>query len=145
MQKINFEDKPSTTTPIDADNLNLLQDNVEEAIGLTSNYFTRETVIGKWKDGKPLYRRVLDEVESPSVLNTYTPIVDLRNNNIDTMLPLKGTLYAEDGRELSINHSEPNYTIATTYFSGRIEMKIESNIWKERRCIIIIEYTKTTD
>lgn len=32
MQKINFEDYPSTNTPIDADNLNDLQDNVEEAI-----------------------------------------------------------------------------------------------------------------
>ena len=32
MQKINFENKPSTNSPINADNLNLLQDNVEDAI-----------------------------------------------------------------------------------------------------------------
>lgn len=32
MQKLIFEDYPSTNTPIDADNLNLMQDNVEEAI-----------------------------------------------------------------------------------------------------------------
>ncbi len=35
MQKINFENKPSTNSPINADNLNLLQDNVEDAIDET--------------------------------------------------------------------------------------------------------------
>lgn len=32
MQKINFKNKPSINSPINADNLNLLQDNVEDAI-----------------------------------------------------------------------------------------------------------------
>ena len=32
MQKINFENKPSTVSPINATNLNALQDNVEDAI-----------------------------------------------------------------------------------------------------------------
>lgn len=37
MQKINFENKPSTNSPINADNLNLLQDNVEDAIDEVSD------------------------------------------------------------------------------------------------------------
>ena len=37
MQKINFENKPSTKSPINADNLNLLQDNVEDAIDEVSD------------------------------------------------------------------------------------------------------------
>ncbi len=37
MQKINFQDLPSTTTPISATNLNLLQTNVETAIDLKAN------------------------------------------------------------------------------------------------------------
>ena len=32
MDKINFQNLPSTETPINADNLNLLQDNIEDAI-----------------------------------------------------------------------------------------------------------------
>ena len=32
MQKINFKNYPNTTTPVNADNLNLLQDNVEDAL-----------------------------------------------------------------------------------------------------------------
>ncbi len=34
MEKILFKDYPDTTTPIDADNLNLLQDNIEADINL---------------------------------------------------------------------------------------------------------------
>lgn len=37
MQKINFENKPSLNSPINADNLNLLQDNVEDAIDEVSD------------------------------------------------------------------------------------------------------------
>lgn len=37
MQKINFQDLPNTTTPVDADNLNDLQDNVENAIDENTN------------------------------------------------------------------------------------------------------------
>ena len=37
MQKINFENKPSTNSPINADNLNLLQDNVENTINEVDN------------------------------------------------------------------------------------------------------------
>lgn len=37
MQKINFENKPSTDSPITAGNLNLLQDNVEDAIDEVDN------------------------------------------------------------------------------------------------------------
>lgn len=40
MQKITFEDLPSTNTPLNANNLNTLQDNVEDAIdGLISNNY----------------------------------------------------------------------------------------------------------
>ena len=34
MQKINFQDLPSTTTPINASNLNLVQTNIENFINL---------------------------------------------------------------------------------------------------------------
>ena len=37
MQKINFQDLPSTTTPISAANLNLLQTNVETAFNLKAD------------------------------------------------------------------------------------------------------------
>ena len=38
MDKINFQNKPNTTTPINATNLNQLQDNVESAINETKTW-----------------------------------------------------------------------------------------------------------
>lgn len=37
MQKINFENKPDTSSPINASNLNALQDNIEDAIDEVDN------------------------------------------------------------------------------------------------------------
>ncbi len=42
MEKINFQDLPSTTTPIDSTNLNLLQQNVEDDLGLLENLNTTD-------------------------------------------------------------------------------------------------------
>lgn len=42
MEKINFQDLPSTSTPIDSDNLNLLQQNVEDDLGILQNLNTTE-------------------------------------------------------------------------------------------------------
>lgn len=47
MNKINFENLPSTNTPITAENLNLLQDNVEEEIDTKTNRATINTAISK--------------------------------------------------------------------------------------------------
>lgn len=55
MQKINFQDLPSTETPIKATNLNLLQTNVENAINLKAdsttltNYINGTTSMGSIK------------------------------------------------------------------------------------------------
>ena len=53
MKKITFEDLPSTNTPIDSDNLNLLQSNIEEAIEEKQSLPTGGTtgqVLGKNSD-----------------------------------------------------------------------------------------------
>lgn len=42
MEKINFENYPSTNSPINATNLNLLQDNVEDDIGILNNLNTTD-------------------------------------------------------------------------------------------------------
>lgn len=43
MEKINFENLPSTNTPINADNLNLLQNNIENAITETQTNLENTT------------------------------------------------------------------------------------------------------
>ena len=45
MQKINFQDLPSTSTAIDSANLNLLQDNVEDAINEVSSKTSKDYLL----------------------------------------------------------------------------------------------------
>lgn len=52
MQKINFQDLPSTTTPLSANNLNQLQTNVENAInGVIESGTTNDITYVKYADG----------------------------------------------------------------------------------------------
>lgn len=48
MEKINFENLPSTNTPINAENLNLMQDNVENAINSIGIVESGSNDNGKW-------------------------------------------------------------------------------------------------
>lgn len=59
MERINFRNKGETgAIPINADNLNLMQTNVENEFNNISDYSTSETKIGKWMN-KDLYRKVV--------------------------------------------------------------------------------------
>ena len=59
MEKLNFKNKGETgAIPINADNLNLMQTNVENEFNNITNYSTTETKIGKWMN-KDLYRKVV--------------------------------------------------------------------------------------
>lgn len=91
MQKINFQNLPNTTTPINATNLNAIQTNAENAINSVANdltttngnvstlntkvtnqgtYSENETVIGTWINGKPIYRKVITFTPSSSAMES---------------------------------------------------------------------------
>lgn len=142
MQKINFQNLPSTSTPINATNLNALQTNVENAINLVSTYSTTETIIGTWIDGKPLYRQVYT-ISDPQSSNTN--YIDLSSLNIATVVNLKGfysTIYGTFS--IPMYDSDTNYSVMfvndTNQLRGRIVTQNSINDTK-----IIIEYTKSTD
>ena len=74
MDKINFQNLPNTTTPVNAYNLNKIQENAENAINEVDNktvYSTSETIVGEWL-GKPLYRKVININNLPN--NTYKAV-----------------------------------------------------------------------
>ena len=93
MEKINFENKPNITTPINATNLNSLQDNVENDIGLLNSLNTtdKSNLVG-----------AINEVNSKFDISNITPILSACINNentnigfkeIDNLLILSGVLY----------------------------------------------------
>lgn len=71
MQKINFENKPSTNSPINADNLNLLQDNVEDAIDEVSDdiIFVEYTQNYSLSGGAGTHSRVTFQTSVPAGYN----------------------------------------------------------------------------
>lgn len=79
MEKLNFKNKGETgAIPINADNLNLMQTNVENEFNNISDYSTSEKKIGKWMN-KDLYRKVVVIVGLP--VNT----VQSTNYGIETV------------------------------------------------------------
>lgn len=55
------------------------------------DYSTEEQVVGKWTDGKALYRKCL-KLTTPSTSNINTNIYAI-TENIDTLVDIRGTVY----------------------------------------------------
>lgn len=174
MQKINFQDLPNTTTPVDADNLNDLQDNVENAIDENTNnigdittlkttnktnivnainelkdgeiYSTSEINTGKiWIDGKPIYRKYITFSQANSGNYTYT-----HNLGIDSVVSCDAFCTVA-GQSISANGYRPMpYMVSNeNYFRiGSIKentIETTAGAWSNNVVYIILEYTKTSD
>lgn len=118
MQKINFQNLPSTSTPLNASTLNQMQDNIESAIEdvesviptiensldsdsttngasvhatkLLNTYSTNELKIGTWIDGKPLYRKVINGYVQET--SSGYPRIQTNLTNVDTICSIISTL-----------------------------------------------------
>lgn len=101
------------------------------------SYSTTETLTGgKWIDGKPIYRRVLDNGSWVSNLS-----IDVSSFNIDTLVHLDIL-----GRQYN-NNTGSKWVISTmdyrqAYISGSNILTTSGDEYKR---YAIIEYTKTTD
>lgn len=145
MQKINFEDKPSTASSLSADTMNELQNNVENAINEvqsnldTANTYSLEEIrIGIWF-GKPLYRKVI----ARNQIVTNGTNISISNLNIDELVKINGKhvnnsdTYSNnffDSSDLKITVHALNNNLVVWTQTGQ---NYTSTIW--------IEYTKTTD
>ena len=155
MQKIEFKDLPDTTTPIDADNLNDLQDNVEEAINLVSNYSTEEKVIGTWIDNRPLYRKVIStgtwiddrpiyrKVLTGTTSNTTDTTID-NITNLDKIISATGGILASNYINPIGIYTDNNNWI-TIFGHYDVVGLLYTDNYKNSEYYCIIEYTKTTD
>ena len=107
-------------------------------------YSTDEKIIGKWIDGKPLYRKSY-EVTSPSASNSSTVLFtyssDMEIQDID------GYILAPD-ENISVNlyYSTANYVCCwSNHKDKQIKMVVSKSSYTSRPTIITILYTKTTD
>lgn len=129
----------------------LYQNNKIVAVSLASNsgtcqdvYSTEEQVIGRWINGKPLYRRVI-ESPSPSQVNTWFYPLDIPD--FDDGISIRGIIGGCSG--MMDTYSIPNKDVSVKFINtshGRVGVTTTSVTYTGRdRMLLIVEYTKTTD
>lgn len=133
-----------TYEPYCQDNMYILNNNAyEKFIPQNEIYSTNEQVIGKWIDGKPLYRKVLN-ITNPADSNTdYKDVADL---NISTVVHLYGYYNKTNTGKFSIPFydSSANYCVMFVSKDNKLRGRFgqSSGILEAK---VILEYTKTTD
>lgn len=105
-------------------------------------YSTEEIVIGKWTDGRPLYRKVV-EVNTPSTANSFQGVTTLTNC---TVINVYGYI-SLSGAISYINTSYGSTSYSDTYYDTNaysLNMRVGSD-YINKPAKIVLEYTKTTD
>lgn len=125
----------------DGNNKENVLDKIEDAS--LDIYSTTETIVGKWVNDKPIYRKVIRNLTTPSTANAWNTVASL--SNVDELIRMDCWLFGDDGRKQQANFSQPSYEFAISFISGRIEMRPCADFWKNKNCWVIVEYTKSTD
>ena len=118
-------------------------------------YSTDETVVGTWIDGKPVYRKVF-KTTTPAAINTPSNIINIAELQTDTIISVGGNVRAtiEGGYYVfPVNIMQPTGSLALkfsiTCWIRQSENVVAMNVIRESEtnapCVIVIEYTKTTD
>lgn len=126
-----------TTKPLSANQGRLLNQKL--------NYYIEEVAVGKWVDGKPVYRAVIYyENVSTSGVHTIPNYV----KNVDEITKFESLFYQSTNKQ----YEGPYYTGSTDFF--RCVLRLQTNDFVIQRgsstsatnkVKIILEYTKTTD
>lgn len=105
-------------------------------------YSEEETVIGRWIDGRPVYRRVI-ETRSPTQIGTWSVITE-PIKNIDAVILLYAMLKI-DAEGIRYRMIPDSLNLIGASDNNDIRMHIGNPIFANVETMIIINYTKTTD
>lgn len=103
-------------------------------------YSMEETRIGKWIDGKPLYRRVI-QFKNPGPVGWTTVFSGVENWEYWTAYPI--TLVDSSGSYPYV--SVLIDCINLRYLSPNIDIYVDNQYYENQECILVCLYTKTTD
>lgn len=104
----------------------------------TTQYSTNETIIGNWIDGKPIYRKVITELNHITVAssNTWTKIDNTIIENLETVIDVK--LKNNTNHNNIFYYGAINPTPTGIYYKN---ISLADNLIDT----VIIDYTKSTD
>ena len=124
-------------TPINADNLNNIENGIEtntNDINALNTYSTSEQRIGTWIDGKPLYRKVSNV--SISDKSTWTSLISIPN--LDRLTNVYGF-----GNNVTLpRYESPDYYVQFLFEYDYLKYMAHGI---SGSATIVTEYTKTTD
>lgn len=135
-------------------NINSSEENIIKCIKAKTSepyediYSEEERVIGRWIDGRPLYRRVC-QATSPSKVSTPMDIISIQENIY--IINYYGILVYNDSdkNHLSINYinNAANINVATFINMQKhsVSMLVTTAQSTNCTCYVILEYIKTTD
>lgn len=117
---------------------------------ITNNYqvySTTETRIGTWIDGSPIYRKVYTGLKTPSTNSSWATINQDASLEYNKIINIGGYVYLNDynNNEFhSIQTCEGSYYIHTkiSYNQNKTCIDMIQNGWKNKDCVVILEYTK---
>ena len=184
-ERVNWENLPSKKTPVNADNLNKMDERIKDlepetdtkldkkqnkltagtGIEITGeniinnineNYSTLEQIVGKWINGKPIYRQTFGFNVSNLGTETSFNWTDSFYNensisNVDEIINVKSFYKRSDNfyEPVPNNHSQPSHWACGIYdFNGtgfKFWVGDSNNVLTINYLIVTIEYTKTTD
>lgn len=152
--KTNWENLPSTNTPINATNLNKIETELE-TLDNYSIYSTTENLCGSWIDSKPIYRKVVSYRPSSTIGSegTVTHISVAHGiQNLKYVIKIDLNFYNDEGSTGMIPNllgSTENVKAGTaiqSVDSTNIYLRIINDSWSAARTFyFVLEYTKTTD
>ena len=108
-------------------------------INTLSDYSTSETVVGRWIDGKPIYRKVYKITSglSPDTGNS----IDITSLHIGRCIRLDGWTYSSTFGHISLTFYNGNYNFI---YLGSTSVIFQYH-WDTSEVYIVLEYTKSTD
>lgn len=111
---------------------------------MINEYSTKEKIVGKWIDGKPIYRKVINTAELP---NNSGKKIDHNISNIDNILSTKGWAFRSTDN-IFLNLPSATYdSAAISCYADKKSIIIITYTDRSTFTVsyVIVEYTKTTD
>lgn len=143
LQYTKASDAPNSFNPsmIKANKIDYQVDNLN--VGF-QDYSESEIIVGRWVDGKPLYRKSY-KVTTPSALKSSTVLFtyssDMEIQDIDGCI-----LAPDENIQVNYYYSTNNYVACwSNHKNKQIKMTVGHSNYISRPAIITILYTKTTD
>ena len=127
----------------------------------SENYSTNEEIVGKWIDGKPIYRKVIPiSARTINYSSNGWSLTAATISNFDKLIRSEGTIITSSGTRKPIGQNGWNALKANLSFINQfwIEVSSNGNVYLYsvfgssngnsmviQDSYIILEYTKTTD